>query len=92
MAIEDYGTVNWKSRKLEGIVLRATIKLGNAESGEYKDECFLLSAVLDGKSVWFEILLRRATTKLRLMSGALAISLKDCGLPSKDKLAVKASA
>ncbi|MFC3219954.1 peptidoglycan-binding protein [Tianweitania populi] len=47
VAIQDYGVVNWKGRNLEAIVLRATVKLASAERGEYRDECFLLGAVLD---------------------------------------------
>ncbi|MER9171644.1 hypothetical protein NKI12_30900 [Mesorhizobium australicum] len=47
--IRDYGTVNWKGRSLDGIVVKATVKMASAERGQYKDECFLLAAVMDGE-------------------------------------------
>ncbi|ESY55559.1 MULTISPECIES: peptidoglycan-binding protein [unclassified Mesorhizobium] len=47
--IQDYGTVNWKGRNLDGIVVKATVKMASAERGQYKDECFLFGAVIDGE-------------------------------------------
>ncbi|RUX48822.1 hypothetical protein EOA33_14435 [Mesorhizobium sp. M4A.F.Ca.ET.050.02.1.1] len=48
-AVEDYGTVNWKGRNLDGIVVKATVKMASAERGQYKDECFLFGAVVDNE-------------------------------------------
>lgn len=45
--VQDYGTVNWKGRNLDGIVVKATVKMASGERGQYKDECFLFGAVLD---------------------------------------------
>lgn len=45
--VQDYGTVNWKGRNLDGIVIKATVKMASAERGQYKDECFLFGAVVD---------------------------------------------
>ncbi|TPJ22578.1 peptidoglycan-binding domain-containing protein [Mesorhizobium sp. B2-8-3] len=47
--IQDYGTVNWKGRSLDGIVVKVTVKMASAERGQYKDECFLFGAVMDGE-------------------------------------------
>ncbi|MBZ9759260.1 peptidoglycan-binding protein [Mesorhizobium sp. ESP6-5] len=47
--IQDYGTVNWKGRSLDGIVVKATVKMASAERGQYKDECFLFGVVVDGE-------------------------------------------
>lgn len=47
--VQDYGTVNWKGRNLDGIVVRATVKMASAERGQYKDECFLFGAVVDNE-------------------------------------------
>ncbi|WP_189546487.1 hypothetical protein, partial [Mesorhizobium sp. M2E.F.Ca.ET.209.01.1.1] len=48
-AVEDYGTVNRKGRNLDGIVVKATVKMASAERGQYKDECFLFGAVVDNE-------------------------------------------
>ncbi|WP_192246807.1 hypothetical protein [Mesorhizobium silamurunense] len=45
--VQDYGSVNWKGRSLDGIVVKTTVKVASAERGEYKDECFLFGAVVD---------------------------------------------
>ncbi|ANN60704.1 hypothetical protein EFV37_31650 [Mesorhizobium loti] len=45
--VQDYGAVNWKGRNLDGIVVKATVKMASAERGQYKDECFLFGAVVD---------------------------------------------
>ncbi|MFD2051874.1 peptidoglycan-binding protein [Mesorhizobium calcicola] len=47
--VQDYGTVNWKGRNLDGIVVKATVKMASAERGQYKDECFLFGAVVDNE-------------------------------------------
>ncbi|MBZ9757014.1 hypothetical protein LB524_17135 [Mesorhizobium sp. ESP6-5] len=47
--VEDYGTVNWKGRNLDGIVVKATVKMASAERGQYQDECFLFGAVVDNE-------------------------------------------
>src|SRR5690606_6986224 len=36
-SVDDYGTVNWKSRNLEAIIIKAVVKTASAERGEYKD-------------------------------------------------------
>ncbi|RXT36115.1 hypothetical protein B5V01_30405 [Mesorhizobium erdmanii] len=47
--VQDYGTVAWMGRSLDGIVVRATVKMASAERGQYKDECFLFGAVIDSE-------------------------------------------
>lgn len=47
--VQDYGTVNWKGRNLDGIVIKATVKMVSAERGQYKNECFLFGAVMDNE-------------------------------------------
>ncbi|UCI31779.1 peptidoglycan-binding domain-containing protein [Mesorhizobium sp. B4-1-4] len=47
--VQDYGTVTWKARKLDGIIVRTTVKMASAERGQYKDECFLFGAVVDNE-------------------------------------------
>ncbi|MGX5799634.1 peptidoglycan-binding domain-containing protein [Bradyrhizobium sp. Arg314] len=47
--VQDYGTVNWKGRYLDGIVVKATVKMASAERGQYRDECFLFGAVVDSE-------------------------------------------
>ncbi len=47
--VQDYGTVKWKGRNLDGIVVRATVKTPGAERGQYKDECLLFGAVVDNE-------------------------------------------
>lgn len=47
--VQDYGTVNRKGRNLDGIVVKATVKMASAERGQYKDECFLFGAVVDNE-------------------------------------------
>ncbi|WP_189587355.1 hypothetical protein, partial [Mesorhizobium sp. M8A.F.Ca.ET.208.01.1.1] len=34
---------------LDGIVVKATVKMASAERGQYKDECFLFGAVVDNE-------------------------------------------
>ncbi|MES0213434.1 hypothetical protein NKJ93_30815 [Mesorhizobium sp. M0028] len=45
--VDDYGTVNWKSRNLAAIIIKTVVKLASAERGEYKEECFVFGAVMD---------------------------------------------
>ncbi|BCH05352.1 hypothetical protein MesoLj131b_73510 (plasmid) [Mesorhizobium sp. 131-2-5] len=47
--VQDYGTVNWHGRNLDGIFVRTTVKMASAERGQYKDECFLFGAVVDNE-------------------------------------------
>ncbi len=47
--VQDYGTVNWSGRNLDGIFVRTTVKMTSAERGQYKDECFLFGAVVDNE-------------------------------------------
>lgn len=47
--IQDYGTVNWKGRNLDGILVKATVKMASAVRGQYKDECFVFGAVVDNE-------------------------------------------
>lgn len=46
-SIDDFGSVNWKGRKLDALVTRVALKLKSRELGEYRTECVLFSAVLD---------------------------------------------
>ncbi|MER9313518.1 hypothetical protein NKI51_30390 [Mesorhizobium australicum] len=48
-SVDDYGTVNWKSRNLEAIIIKTVVKTASAERGEYKDECFVFGAVIDNE-------------------------------------------
>lgn len=47
--VQDYGTVNWKGRNLDGVIVKTTVKMASAERGQYKDECFLFGAVVDNE-------------------------------------------
>ncbi|ESY86403.1 hypothetical protein X739_11870 [Mesorhizobium sp. LNHC220B00] len=47
--VQDYGTVNWGGRNLDGIFIKTTVKMASAERGQYKDECFLFGAVVDNE-------------------------------------------
>lgn len=46
-SIVDYGTVDWKQRQLEALVLRAEVQVVSAERGEYREHCFLLGWISD---------------------------------------------
>ncbi|MER9602785.1 hypothetical protein [Mesorhizobium sp. M0243] len=48
-SVDNYGTVNWKSRNLEAIIIKTVVKTASAERGEYKDECFVFGAVIDNE-------------------------------------------
>jgi hypothetical protein len=48
-SVDDYGTVNWKSRNLDAIIIEAVVKTESAERGGYKDECFMFGAVIDNE-------------------------------------------
>ncbi|RWK54465.1 hypothetical protein [Mesorhizobium sp.] len=48
-SVDNYGTVNWKSRNLEAIIIKTVVKMASAERGEYKDECFVFGAVIDNE-------------------------------------------
>ncbi len=48
-SVGNYGTVNWKSRNLEAIIIKTVVKMASAERGEYKDECFVFGAVIDNE-------------------------------------------
>ena len=43
----DYGTANWKGRKLEAILLRATVSTKNPVRGEYAESCFVIGYLID---------------------------------------------
>ena len=45
--VNDFGTVDWKGRKLEAIVVETRVKTTNRERGEYREDCFQLGAVID---------------------------------------------
>ena len=45
--IEDYGTVDWKGRKLEGVLVRLVVNEKNRILGEYRDHCFVLGLISD---------------------------------------------
>lgn len=47
--VQDYGSVNWKGRSLDGIVVKTTVRMASAERGQYKEECFLFGAVVDNE-------------------------------------------
>ncbi|ESX09973.1 hypothetical protein X768_16655 [Mesorhizobium sp. LSJC265A00] len=48
-SVDNYGTVNWKNRNLEAIIIKTVVKMASAERGEYKDECFVFGAVIDNE-------------------------------------------
>ncbi|MES0058375.1 hypothetical protein [Mesorhizobium sp. M0041] len=48
-SVDNYGTVNWKSRNLEAIIIKTVVKMASAERGEYKDVCFIFGAVIDNE-------------------------------------------
>jgi hypothetical protein len=45
--VEDYGTVQWNGRTLEGIVIRTTIRQRNRIKGAYESSCFIFAEVDD---------------------------------------------
>jgi hypothetical protein len=45
--VEDYGTVQWKDRNLEGVIVRASISQKNAIQGVRRTECFMFGFVED---------------------------------------------
>ncbi|MCM2435851.1 hypothetical protein [Agrobacterium rosae] len=46
-SIDDFGSVNWKDRKLDALVTRVALKFKSRERGEYRTECVLFGVVLD---------------------------------------------
>jgi hypothetical protein len=47
--INDYGTVNWKERTLEGVVINMMLRLKNDALGEYEDNCFSFTKAVDSE-------------------------------------------
>ena len=45
--VDDYGTVQWKDRNLEGIIVRTNVSQKNAIQGVRRTECFLFGFVED---------------------------------------------
>jgi hypothetical protein len=45
--VDDYGTVQWKDRTLEGVVVRTSISQKNAIQGARRTECFMFGFVED---------------------------------------------
>ena len=45
--VDDYGSVQWKDRNLEGVIVRTTISQKNAIQGARHTECFLFGFVED---------------------------------------------
>lgn len=48
-SVGNYGTVNWKGRNLEAIIIKTVVKMASAERGEYKNECFVFGIVIDNE-------------------------------------------
>lgn len=48
-SVDNYGSVTWKSRNLEAIIIKTVVKTASAERGEYKDACFVFGAVIDNE-------------------------------------------
>lgn len=46
-SVDDFGSVNWKDRKLDALVARVALKFKSRERGEYRTECVLFGVVLD---------------------------------------------
>jgi hypothetical protein len=56
--IDDYGTVQWNNRNLEGIMVRVTISQKNAIQGKQLNKCFVFGFVDDVEfSMWRDLLI-----------------------------------
>ena len=47
--INDYGTVDWNGRTLEGVVINMVIRIKNRSLGEYEDNCFSFTKAQDSE-------------------------------------------
>lgn len=45
----DYGTADWQGRRLEAVVIKASVTTKNAVRGEYSDACFILGYLIDSE-------------------------------------------
>lgn len=43
----DYGTAEWKARRLEAVLMRATLVTKNAQRGEYSELCVIIGYLID---------------------------------------------
>ena len=47
--INDYGTVDWNERTLEGVIVNMLLRIKNRVLGEYEDYCFSFTKVQDSE-------------------------------------------
>nr|CAD6596167.1 hypothetical protein RNT25_00225 [arsenite-oxidising bacterium NT-25] len=45
----DYGTADWKNRKLEAVIIETSVTTKNAIRGEYSKSCYLLAYLIDSE-------------------------------------------
>ncbi len=77
--IQDYGTVSWSGRNLNGIFVKTTVKMSSAQRGQYKDECFVFGAVVDNESRWFAIHMSQSVMRIRPPTGQSGTNSKVFG-------------